>query len=135
MRSSRAGATSTEACKLVGVAIGCGVVSPQPQFNREVVDGRRWVVGKLDLSTTVFPTSHHPPPTTFFSHNSCMKSLAPLLILASGALFAADLKVVEEIIAKCNGDIVTRSDIEKAQKELLEAARRDPTLQPRVPEE
>jgi parvulin-like peptidyl-prolyl isomerase len=64
-----------------------------------------------------------------------MKKLAPLLILASGALFAADLKVVEEIIAKCNGDIVTRSDIEKAQRELLEAARRDPTLQPRVPDE
>jgi parvulin-like peptidyl-prolyl isomerase len=64
-----------------------------------------------------------------------MKSLAPLLILASGSLFAADLKVVEEIVAKCNGDIITRSDLEKAQKELLEAARRDPSLQQRVPEE
>ncbi len=64
-----------------------------------------------------------------------MKSIAPLLILASGSLFAADLKVVEEIVAKCNGDIITRSDIEKAQKELVEAARRDPALQQRVPEE
>jgi peptidyl-prolyl cis-trans isomerase SurA len=54
-----------------------------------------------------------------------MKTLAPLLILASGSLFAADLKVVEEIVAKCNGDIVTRSDIEKAQKELADALKRE----------
>jgi peptidyl-prolyl cis-trans isomerase SurA len=60
-----------------------------------------------------------------FGHNSCMKSLAALLILVSGSLFAADLKVVEEIVAKCNGDIVTRSDIEKAQKELADMLRRD----------
>ena len=54
-----------------------------------------------------------------------MKTLAPLLMLASGSLFAADLKVVEEIVAKCNGDIVTRSDIEKAQKELADALKRE----------
>ncbi len=54
-----------------------------------------------------------------------MKSLAPLLMLASGSLFAADLKVVEEIVAKCNGDIVTRSDIDKAQKDMADALRRE----------
>ena len=47
-----------------------------------------------------------------------MKPLASLLVLASGTLFAADVTIMEEIVAKCNGDIITRSDIEKAQKEL-----------------
>jgi peptidyl-prolyl cis-trans isomerase SurA len=54
-----------------------------------------------------------------------MKFLVPLLIAASGFLFATDLKVVEEIVAKCNGDIVTRSDLDKAQKELSDAYRRE----------
>ena len=54
-----------------------------------------------------------------------MKFLVPLLIAASGSLFATDLKVVEEIVAKCNGDIVTRSDLDKAQKELADAYRRE----------
>jgi peptidyl-prolyl cis-trans isomerase SurA len=54
-----------------------------------------------------------------------MKFLVPLLIAASGSLFAADLKVVEEIVAKCNGDIVTRSDLDKAEKELADAYRRE----------
>jgi peptidyl-prolyl cis-trans isomerase SurA len=54
-----------------------------------------------------------------------MKFLVPLLIAASGSLCATDLKVVEEIVAKCNGDIVTRSDLDKAQKELTDAYRRE----------
>ena len=54
-----------------------------------------------------------------------MKLLAPLMIVASGSLFASDLKVVEEIVAKCNGDIVTRSDLDKAQIELSEAYRHE----------
>jgi len=33
-------------------------------------------------------------------------------------MFGADLTVLEEIVAKCNGDIITRSDIEKSQKDL-----------------
>ena len=40
-----------------------------------------------------------------------MKVLVPLAILASGSLFAADLALVEEIVAKCNGDIITRGDL------------------------
>ena len=47
------------------------------------------------------------------------------MIVASGSLFAADFKVVEEIVAKCNGDIVTRSDLDKARVELTEALRRE----------
>ena len=54
-----------------------------------------------------------------------MKFLAPLMIVASASLFATDLKVVEEIVAKCNGDIVTRSDLDKAQIELSEAYRHE----------
>jgi parvulin-like peptidyl-prolyl isomerase len=44
---------------------------------------------------------------------------------ACGSLFASDSKVVEEIVAKCNGDIVTRSDLDKAQIELAEAYRHE----------
>src|SRR5580658_1626913 len=54
-----------------------------------------------------------------------MKFLVPLLMAASASLFATDLTVVEEIVAKCNGDIVTRSDLDKAQRELTEAYRRE----------
>src|ERR1035438_9082041 len=54
-----------------------------------------------------------------------MKFLVPLMIVASGSLFASDLKVVEEIVAKCNGDIVTRGDLDKAQFELSEAYRHE----------
>src|SRR5580704_2806899 len=52
-----------------------------------------------------------------------MKFLVPLMIAASASLFATDSKVVEEIVAKCNGDIVTRSDLDKAQFELTEMLR------------
>src|SRR6266478_3104775 len=62
-----------------------------------------------------------------------MKLLAPVLCLVSGSLFAADLTVVEEIIAKCNGDIITRGDLERSRKELANAARQQgangPTVQ------
>jgi peptidyl-prolyl cis-trans isomerase SurA len=48
-----------------------------------------------------------------------MKSLAPLAILTFGSLFAADLATVEEIVAKCNGDIVTRGDLERSRRQLI----------------
>jgi peptidyl-prolyl cis-trans isomerase SurA len=54
-----------------------------------------------------------------------MKVLVPLAILASGSLFAADLAVVEEIVAKCNGDIITRGDLDRSRKQLVEALRRE----------
>jgi parvulin-like peptidyl-prolyl isomerase len=54
-----------------------------------------------------------------------MKVLVPLAILASGSMFAADLAVVEEIVAKCNGDIITRGDLDRGHKQLMEALRRE----------
>src|SRR6266850_2996774 len=62
-----------------------------------------------------------------------MKLLAPVLCLVSGSLFAADLIVVEEIIAKCNGDIITRGDLERSRKDLAKAVQQQgvngPSLQ------
>ncbi|HYL74042.1 MAG TPA: peptidylprolyl isomerase [Bryobacteraceae bacterium] len=54
-----------------------------------------------------------------------MKSLAPLVILGCAFSFAADIGTVEEIIAKCNGDIITRGDIERSRKELADGLRRE----------
>ena len=55
----------------------------------------------------------------------CMRLVIPFLALGSIALWSADLAVVEEIIAKCNGDIITRGDIERGRKELAENFQRD----------
>jgi parvulin-like peptidyl-prolyl isomerase len=57
-----------------------------------------------------------------------MKLFVPLLVLGSIGLAAvsvsaADLNVVEEIVAKCNGDIVTRGDLERSRRELIENLR------------
>jgi len=57
-----------------------------------------------------------------------MKLLVPPLVLlsaglAAGTLAAADLNVVEEIVAKCNGDIVTRGDLDRSRRELIETLR------------
>jgi peptidyl-prolyl cis-trans isomerase SurA len=54
-----------------------------------------------------------------------MRFVVPLLMLGSGALWAADIGVVEEIVAKCNGDIITRGDIARGRKELAENLQRD----------
>src|SRR6202050_2823559 len=43
--------------------------------------------------------------------------------LAAVHLAAADSSVVEEIVAKCNGDIVTRGDLERSRRELIETMR------------
>ncbi len=49
-----------------------------------------------------------------------MRCLPSLLItgLAGGVLLAADVHVVEEIVAKINGDIITRSEIDRSRKQL-----------------
>jgi peptidyl-prolyl cis-trans isomerase SurA len=57
-----------------------------------------------------------------------MKLLVPLLVLGSSCvcalgLLAADTAVVEEIVAKCNGDIVTRGDLDRSRRELIETLR------------
>src|SRR5947208_15991553 len=47
--------------------------------------------------------------------------------LALGSTFAADIRVVEEIICKVNGDIITKGEMEK-QHQNLEAALRQEGL-------
>ncbi len=52
----------------------------------------------------------------------------PLLVLGFSAAFAlslaaADTAVVEEIVAKCNGDIITRGDLDRSRRELIETLR------------
>jgi parvulin-like peptidyl-prolyl isomerase len=59
-----------------------------------------------------------------------MKLFVPLLVLGSGcvcalALAAADTAVVEEIVAKCNGDIITRGDLDRSRRELIETLRQN----------
>jgi len=54
-----------------------------------------------------------------------MKLFFPLLALGAGYLVAADIGVVEEIVAKCNGDIITRGDIERSRRDLADALRHD----------
>ena len=52
--------------------------------------------------------------------------LVPLvLFFASAPVFAADLAVVEEIVAKCNGDIITRGDLDRSRKQLIESLRHE----------
>lgn len=48
-----------------------------------------------------------------------MQLLFPIALLVSGSLFAADLATVEEIVAKCNGDIITRSDLARSRQQLV----------------
>jgi len=52
----------------------------------------------------------------------------PLLVLGSScvcalSLAAADTAIVEEIVAKCNGDIITRGDLDRSRRELIETLR------------
>jgi peptidyl-prolyl cis-trans isomerase SurA len=57
-----------------------------------------------------------------------MKLFVPLLVLGSSCvcslrLPAADSAVVEEIVAKCNGDIITMGDLARSRRELIETLR------------
>ncbi len=57
-----------------------------------------------------------------------MKLFVPLLVLGSSCVLAvrmpaADMNIVEEIVAKCNGDIVTRGDLDRSRHELMENLR------------
>lgn len=49
---------------------------------------------------------------------------AGVALLAAGTATANDVAVVEEIIAKVNGDIVTRADLERARQALIEDLKR-----------
>ncbi|HTS47221.1 MAG TPA: peptidylprolyl isomerase [Bryobacteraceae bacterium] len=48
-----------------------------------------------------------------------MRLLLPFVLSVSGALFAAEIGTVEEIVAKCNGDIITRTDLARARQQLI----------------
>lgn len=61
-----------------------------------------------------------------------MKLLASVVLFASGSVFAADLTVVEEIIAKCNGDIITRGDLDRSRKDLAKAVQQQGVTGPSV---
>ncbi len=49
--------------------------------------------------------------------------ILPVLLFAAAAM-ASDVKIVEQVIAKINGDIVTSSDLERARKEAEAELRR-----------
>src|SRR5262245_24701501 len=44
--------------------------------------------------------------------------IAVLGLAAAAAAFGADIRVVEEIAAKVNGDIITRGELEQTRKEI-----------------
>jgi len=48
-----------------------------------------------------------------------MRLFLPVALVISGGLFAAEIGTVEEIVAKCNGDIVTRTDLARARQQLI----------------
>jgi len=56
-----------------------------------------------------------------------MKLYLPLVLglfsALPASLPAADTGIVEEIVAKCNGDIVTRGDLERSRQELIQTLR------------
>src|SRR6266850_5097713 len=48
-----------------------------------------------------------------------MKKLIPLLLLISGALVTVADTVIEEIVARINSDIITRSELERGREQFL----------------
>ena len=48
-----------------------------------------------------------------------MHVLLPIALVVSGSLFAAEISTVEEIVAKCTGDIITRNDLERSRQQLV----------------
>jgi peptidyl-prolyl cis-trans isomerase SurA len=47
-----------------------------------------------------------------------MKYLSLLLLLGAGIASAADVTVIEQIVAKVNGDIITRGEIERTRRQM-----------------
>jgi peptidyl-prolyl cis-trans isomerase SurA len=57
-----------------------------------------------------------------------MKLLVPTALCICGSLLlAADVATVEEIVAKCNGDIITRTDLSRARQQLITELRENGT--------
>ncbi len=62
-----------------------------------------------------------------------MRSLIFLVgTLSAGSLFAADISVIDEIICKANGDIITRNDYQRARKQIEEGLRQQGLTGPRL---
>jgi peptidyl-prolyl cis-trans isomerase SurA len=60
-----------------------------------------------------------------------MKLYVPVaLCLCGSLLIAADVATVEEIVAKCNGDIITRTDLARARQQLITDLRENGTVGP-----
>lgn len=74
------------------------------------------------------PIGHRATRRILSSIMESMKLFVPLAVLGSSCVFAlslaaADTAVVEEIVAKCNGDIITRGDLDRSRRELIESLR------------
>ena len=63
-----------------------------------------------------------------------MQLLLPFALVVSGSLFAADIGTVEEIVAKCNGDIITRTDLSRARQQLVTELRENGLAGPALEE-
>ena len=60
-----------------------------------------------------------------------MKLYVPVALCLCGSLLvAADVATVEEIVAKCNGDIITRTDLARARQQLITDLRENGTVGP-----
>ena len=55
-----------------------------------------------------------------------------LAALSAGSLFAADISVIDEIICKANGDIITRNDYQRSRKQLEDGLRQQGLTGPRL---
>jgi len=55
-----------------------------------------------------------------------------LAALSAGSLFAADISVIDEIICKANGDIITRNDYLRARKQIEDGLRQQGLNGPRL---
>src|ERR1700742_832628 len=53
-----------------------------------------------------------------------MRSTLFLVTLLAPALFAAEVKVVDEIVCKVNGDIITKTELDRDRARLTEEFRR-----------
>lgn len=60
-----------------------------------------------------------------------MRILATVFALGC-AVFAAEVVVVEQIVAKVNGDIITTTDLQRARKQLIDELKARKTPQPEV---
>lgn len=61
-----------------------------------------------------------------------MRFAVPALLVCAASLWAADVKVLEEIVAKINGDIITRTEIERSRQQMLADAARAGAKAPEV---